>query len=1844
MRERKARVAVVQLAGRLAFEAPGHDFLSEPLERCVLGALRERLPPDSQLLEPLTRLQHGATRAYCDALLPKLAAIVEFCGAREVDLVVFSEYVVPGQLLPKLVDLAKTSGCTLVPGTHLVTTQLLRDLAYRACFAEVPPANRAIAPFVKPDSPVEYQDKLWRSQWETILDTGDAIHPCKVSLRRGDHMTVGVAICIDFLRHRDAEAAEKHRVLHDCDLIAVPSYTSKDTAPLFAHNAEDIYRHFHRPVAYANHAKLGGTNVFCFGAGENLSLLPGGRLGPMPAEIEAVCVVDLSLDHPAATRPNTYLSHIPSELVAYSLILHEATDRQLASVARALLAATDVSAFHDERERHQAELALACRRYTGVQEVAQRWQILAKGAQGEHGLARLHMLARDIWLPDNVARPEDVERQLALGVIHTLRRFVERTADPDERIAIERARDDLQRGCLQYNWMPELDPKDHIAAAVTATLFEGATPVLSRPTINAYGEVDPWAAEATPPVNLEQRGFRLWPARGLLTAGMPAVTSSMQRGLDALTGSRDELETAATFLALQGASPAWVGWSPGGVPVLVVPPHHVVFVTPMLPDESDLREARTVAGHLLPVVLLSGEGSQITRALDPDIVPLDRAIQRLAKLAPQLRELSDFAYTPVGCRFVEPTCRGFDTTLPGREALDLWYSSRAKTVVLRGRLCDGRTTLVRAWLAGLARQALISEGAPVFYHDCAEPPRLDLDDLLSQLSTTDRAALRLAIRSGNCLLILDGLDGRELKGARMRLAPHVSDASRVMLVTCQQDAPAGATVLELLPADKQEQDALIRQYGLTYMPVAGTPRALIAHLRCETPQLPADAIEFYLARHAQLLAPEAPEAFLRSLEHLAFAMWTPFPRTSTHSAGWVPMERLIRSHAARTGQDGGWPRLDTLTMIAQSLVASNAADPPRGNASGVQDWLSLQLAMRGGIIREDPFHPPGPLKFYTLAWDPAAEYLLARHIVRALAEGDAPALDILPLCGSTLDHAVRLPAWPQAQARLVDLLCAGLSPTRATNALLLVSAAPSVGSTRERPWKLPGADLRAVHVAGLRLAHADLAGARLCGCDLRDSMFCGADLTGADLHDCVLTGADFTDAVAIDADFSGAELDRAVFRGADLRGADLSRTRAPTTAPDLDGADTDGLRAVDVVWATECSDTDAAAYDELTSAPPPQRQVSALAWSPDGHRLAVGYASGLVELWSAGRMRCMTRWRAQASPIRALSFSPAGDRLAVAGDAPGVCVWDLAELSRAVTLMHPAVPITGLWWEDGDTLWTFSEHPRRWRLADGALQEVLTWVRNCFEGRLLDHGRNLVVIAGSTVPDNPHRPPRLTVHDRVSQRIVHEHVGVLGLSALSPDGHWLIVVVDRRVMLRAVDDSTVIPTRELQNHRFNAHPYSLLPRAGWSPDGSLFLFLSGPNVGEVVCIDTKDFALRSFPLPFAARAEALLVSPRGRRVALVFRGEVRLLDLDTTRSHSPQHPSPAERWVRHLEWTTQGLQLRGQHFVEDFDFEAGTIIYRERRVEHDPVNPNPQEDAASQRCVYQRDGVFVVECHQRSHMIVLDEAPTRSVGEQYDGEPRWWITPDGEHVLIQQPHCANNARTDIWCARTGRHQLSFLAPYGGAFFVLNNEETLVFGGHPGPLILFDAPRRALLRADLDTGLYAARNEREFVGVSAQTGAVFRPDLAALRERVNAQQADSQRFLASQDLPCVWRHDGANGATHCAFSGVHDIVAVSAWGTTELRQHSDGKLLGTLATNLDPGHSAFSPDGRHLACVSGPWVQIGGSMLASLRRRFSATAPEPCSLRAAIISRCGPPTIHRPGSTASTAAEERTSSR
>ncbi|SER12285.1 WD40 repeat [Streptomyces sp. yr375] len=107
------------------------------------------------------------------------------------------------------------------------------------------------------------------------------------------------------------------------------------------------------------------------------------------------------------------------------------------------------------------------------------------------------------------------------------------------------------------------------------------------------------------------------------------------------------------------------------------------------------------------------------------------------------------------------------------------------------------------------------------------------------------------------------------------------------------------------------------------------------------------------------------------------------------------------------------------------------------------------------------------------------------------------------------------------------------------------------------------------------------------------------------------------------------------------------------------------------------------------------REVRALAFSPDGTRLAVGDSSGRVALWDGGvqhRTGVLTAGTPEA--VTALAFAPDGRTLAVGGAHGALQLWDTASQQPLGTgLPTPGEEIESLAFSrDGDTVYASSAH------------------------------------------------------------------------------------------------------------------------------------------------------------------------------------------------------------------------------------------------------------------------------------------------------------------------------------------------------------------------------------------------------------------------------------------------------------------------------------------------------------------------------------------------------------------------
>jgi WD40 repeat protein len=79
--------------------------------------------------------------------------------------------------------------------------------------------------------------------------------------------------------------------------------------------------------------------------------------------------------------------------------------------------------------------------------------------------------------------------------------------------------------------------------------------------------------------------------------------------------------------------------------------------------------------------------------------------------------------------------------------------------------------------------------------------------------------------------------------------------------------------------------------------------------------------------------------------------------------------------------------------------------------------------------------------------------------------------------------------------------------------------------------------------------------------------------------------------------------------------------------------------------------------------------LHALAWSPDGRRLAAAGEYGLVRLWDVAKGEPLALYRGHQEAVTAIAWSPDGTRLASAGNDATVQIW-APEQADQVALQH----------------------------------------------------------------------------------------------------------------------------------------------------------------------------------------------------------------------------------------------------------------------------------------------------------------------------------------------------------------------------------------------------------------------------------------------------------------------------------------------------------------------------------------------------------------------------------------------
>ncbi|MGI8807606.1 MAG: KGGVGR-motif variant AAA ATPase [Acidimicrobiales bacterium] len=337
------------------------------------------------------------------------------------------------------------------------------------------------------------------------------------------------------------------------------------------------------------------------------------------------------------------------------------------------------------------------------------------------------------------------------------------------------------------------------------------------------------------------------------------------------------------------------------------------------------------------------------------------------------------------------------------------------------------------------------------------------------------------------------------------------------------------------------------------------------------------------------------------------------------------------------------------------------------------------------------------------------EYFLARRLRARLLAGDTACLDLRPLTKEVVEFLCGMDG-----AAAVVRQCVGVLHDRprrrvTENALIVAHrASRDHGLTAD----LRGARLAGTELGGLDLDRADLRNADMTDANLRwatmeDADLRNADLTSAQLSFVLLGRADLTGAslrsasadhvlghgsILSHADITGADLSFGRLVSTDLRGviglesADLYGTSlarcSPGGSPDGTGRYDDPAAAGTLaspangfpvhsmgfhpcragVLATATNGTvrvvDLAAGEVVAELF--HSGAGAVAWSPDGTRLASGGDDGTVRTWDPATGAEVARFEGHGDWVQAVAWSPDGTRLASGGDDGTVRTWDPA--------------------------------------------------------------------------------------------------------------------------------------------------------------------------------------------------------------------------------------------------------------------------------------------------------------------------------------------------------------------------------------------------------------------------------------------------------------------------------------------------------------------------------------------------------------------------------------------------------
>lgn len=1245
------RIAVVQIAYHPAAVVGGRSPLCDPLfdpkARTSSLAPKEGTTLPEAVRGRLRELGERVREVHNQQIVGKAVSILQACHRWGVSLVVFPEYSLAGDLLPKIA--AAAHDMVVVAGTHSVERATLESGLYRDLRCpepQMPLLGQSVCPVLYRGKIHALQPKLHASPLERgAIALGDRWQPVDLPGEAGIPGPLGTLICLDFLV-RQSKAHQQHIAPHlaDCTLLAVPSLTGTHTLPEFGAKELEEARRYKRPIAYANIASAGGSTVV---ADDMLaSPFPEGP-GSLPAGDEGVLVVDVDLRPGLRGRSRAYDESPLSTTFAKASLVYRTTPVGEDFAAWLSTVHRDLEVI-DERDHErlfeilddvesQRQLLLAAGAIRGAASRRERYATLHDRLKRIQSKEELSRLIREVVVSPEVIPFEHLREAMALGAHDAITQCLSESSDefgclPLMEIAyrLKEAGGKI-KGAPAETWT-EAGRK---AICLVQRAVAGPRPAsLPLPESHDF-ELAGLRIHIRPNGNAFHTSLRAptrhstWPESALSDAGelraWLLVDGVSETRLLAVTDMKGQRRSSIHVIGRESDTGTLHLW-------------RVTDAEPMMADEQ------------LPS-LLSRLGIGVSGATAHS---LNSCRRRLPELLTDLRDrvLADLSARRAAklvdlegnYELPDVAVHDADSRTPALAALDEWIDDvPAKLALLLGEFGSGKSTLLtvwaeRRWRASTNRLPVL---VPLLEARADEgPTELLLRALGCEDTEANQARLGLLVFHRRLIPCFDGIDevatriDEKALRARLHELAGCTGPLRHVLVSARDHTFARESELR-----RTFPDAL----RLTLVPFS---EAQVAHLVGELRGSDAPAILHRLANTYDLAdlvrRPLLLGMVLRSLDEI-----DPGARIGTAGVYEAYIDHWLQgSHVGDAEGLSDDAKMIFAEELADELWRSGA---PSCSVSQLRDRvldvLRDQLLDASGLdsisafyeIQTGAFFVRESDELFRFAHRSFLEFFLARGLVRHMANEAERRFSTRPFSPEVIlfvDQILRrthgdpletpsiqgVHRWfvsEAGNARDADRADPRLNALRMLLHLSKLDAIRNRKSTHDlRQWVPMGAQLRGILLPGedlryARLSGVDLSGATLCGADLRYASLAGAKLEGCDLRATRLEGVDFSTFDASKADLEHAEDDTQTARliAEGREGAIvIARTQRPAAVERL----SPDLRHVAIAtgsWIHVCVSPGG---PQIASCLFPAQHV---AWSIDGSRIAGISESGAIIVW-----------------------------------------------------------------------------------------------------------------------------------------------------------------------------------------------------------------------------------------------------------------------------------------------------------------------------------------------------------------------------------------------------------------------------------------------------------------------------------------------------------------------------------------------------------------------------------------------------------------------------------------------------